>query len=292
MAEAIHAVSGRSRGPLVKTNCAAFAEQLLESELFGHVRGAFTGAIADRPGYFEAAQGGTLFLDEIGDVSCATQVRLLRLLEEKRIQRLGSSKTMDLDIRVIAATNKDLAKHVDSGQFRADLFYRLNYMLITVPPLRERREDIPLLVEHFMRHLNRSDGANKKVVSPQALDELIRRPWQGNVRELKNIIERAFVLCRGECIDVDDLTPDICQTALPFGGERRKSDRRLAGFSNNRRSRPFQVPHPETNEAGVNNDTVLQMLEKHRWHIGRTADALNIHRTTLWRYMQRNGLRK
>ncbi len=281
-AEAIHALSTRASAALVRVNCAALSEDLLNSELFGHVKGAFTGAINGRLGRFEAAQGGTLFLDEIGDISPAIQVSLLRVLEQRCIERVGCNITRPLDVRVIAATNKDLANEVAAGRFRADLFYRLNTVTLTLPPLRERREDIPLLAQHFIRHFNQSSPRKIKGIAAAVLDELNGRPWPGNVRELKNAIEHAFVYGEGEIIGIEDLGP--CGTASlrpPWGG-RRNGDRRS--------SAPFLTSTSPSPAAKLDVDTLRNVLEQHHWHLGRTASTLGIHRTTLWRYMQRFGL--
>lgn len=283
VAEAIHKLSARASAPLVRVNCAAFSEHLLESELFGHVKGAFTNAIKDRLGRFEAAQGGTLFLDEIGDISPAIQMRLLRVLELKCLERVGCNITHPLDIRLITATNKNLATEVASGSFRADLFYRLNTVILTLPPLRERSEDIPALAEHFIQLFNQYFTKKIKGITSVAMAELAGRPWPGNVRELKNSIEHAFVYCQGDIIDINDLGPcEIASSPRPIDCERRKGERRLpATFSNP------PSPHPDLN---LNADSLRKALEQHYWHLGHTAAALGIHRTTLWRHMQRIGL--
>lgn len=279
-AEAIHALSARASAALVRVNCAALSEELLKSELFGHVKGAFTGAINGRLGRFEAAQGGTLFLDEIGDISPAIQVSLLRVLEQRCIERVGCNITRPLDVRVIAATNKSLANEAAAGRFRADLFYRLNTLTLTLPPLRERREDIPLLAQHFIRHFNQSFPRKIKGIAAAALDELNDRPWPGNVRELKNVIEHAFVYGEGEMIGIEDLGP--CDAASVRGERRRNGDRRS--------SAPSLTSTSPSPAANLDVDTLRNLLEQHHWHFGRTAATLGIHRTTLWRYMQRFGL--
>jgi two-component system NtrC family response regulator len=205
IAQAIHYQSGRSARPLVKVNCAALPETLLESELFGHVKGAYTGAVADRAGRFEAAHGGTIFLDEIGDVPAPVQAKLLRVLQEWDFERVGSSRTMKVDVRVIAATNQDLEVAVREKRFREDLYFRLNVVPILIPPLRERREDIPPLLDHFLR---KYAAENKRVIrglTREARDALLKYDYPGNVQELENLIERAVVLCRGEVISLEDL---------------------------------------------------------------------------------------
>ncbi|MDD5319028.1 MAG: sigma-54 dependent transcriptional regulator [Methylococcales bacterium] len=287
-AEAIHKSSSRRAAPLVQVNCSAFCEHLLESELFGHVKGAFTGAIKDRLGRFEAAQGGTLFLDEIGDISPAIQMRLLRVLEQKCLEQVGCNITHPLDIRVITATNKNLAPEVASGRFRADLFYRLNTVTLTLPPLRERRDDIPALVEHFIQLFNQRFSNKIKGITSEAMEELTGRPWPGNVRELKNAIEHAFVYCPGDVIDMNDLGPFEIALPRPLYEEKRKGDRRSPSpFSN-----PAVIPPPPIQVANPDAETLCKALEQHHWHLERTAAALGMHRTTLWRQMQSLGLSK
>jgi DNA-binding NtrC family response regulator len=203
MARAIHYASPRRRGPLVAVNVAALPETLLESELFGHERGAFTGADRERRGRFELADGGTLFLDEIGDLPRSTQVKLLRVLQEQVFERLGGTRTVKIDVRVIAATHRDLQAMVREGEFREDLFFRLNVVSITLPPLRERREDIPLLVDHFLRRFR--DEGKARSVSREAMDLLLKHDYPGNVRELENLVHRAVVLARDEVVATSDL---------------------------------------------------------------------------------------
>jgi DNA-binding NtrC family response regulator len=207
VATAIHEHSTRAKQPFVKLHCAALAESLLESELFGHERGAFTGAISKREGRFQQADGGTLFLDEIGEISPSVQVKLLRFLQEHEFERVGGNKTIRVDVRVVAATNRDLLAEVKRGRFREDLFYRLNVVQIVVPPLRARRSDIPLLADRFLRTAARANSRGVRGFTDEALECLVRYPWPGNVRELENAIERAVVMCTGDCIGVEDLPP-------------------------------------------------------------------------------------
>jgi len=206
-AHAIHRLSPRAEGPLVKVHCAALAEGLLETELFGHEKGAYTGAVNSRKGRFELADGGTIFLDEIGEIPHATQVKLLRVLQEGEFERVGGTQTIRVDVRVIAATNADLQRAVADGRFREDLFYRLNVITIEIPPLRDRREDIPLLVQHFIEKYTRLAGKKVKGITPEALDQLQKLDWPGNVRELENVIERAVVLATGDLITQADIPP-------------------------------------------------------------------------------------
>lgn len=212
IAEAIHFASPRGEGPLVKINCGALTETLLESELFGHEKGAFTGAYQQRMGRFEMANGGTLFLDEIGEMSMGMQVRLLRVLQDGAFERVGSSKTIQVDVRIIAASNRDLEQEVHQGHFRQDLFYRLNVISIDIPPLRERVEDIPLLAGYL---LNKYSGINNKKIngfSSEVHEVLTNYQWPGNVRELENVIERAVSLCQGQTIDLSDLPPRLADS--------------------------------------------------------------------------------
>ncbi|HEY8089911.1 MAG TPA: sigma-54 dependent transcriptional regulator [Polyangiaceae bacterium] len=209
IAEAIHLASPRSRAPFVRLHCAALSESLLESELFGHERGAFTGAVARREGRFKQADGGTLFLDEIGEISGAVQVKLLRFLQEKTFERVGGNETLKVDVRVIAATNRDLLSEVKRGAFREDLFYRLNVVTVELPPLRERRGDIPALASYFLRRHAAENGKTIETLADDALKSLLDHRWPGNVRELENVIERAVVLCDGPRIEKKHLPPSV-----------------------------------------------------------------------------------
>ncbi|HEB1227986.1 TPA: sigma-54-dependent response regulator transcription factor ZraR [Escherichia albertii] len=216
VARAIHASSARREKPLVALNCAALNESLLESELFGHEKGAFTGADKRREGRFVEADGGTLFLDEIGDISPMMQVRLLRAIQEREVQRVGSNQTIPVDVRLIAATHRDLAEEVNAGRFRQDLYYRLNVVAIEVPSLRQRREDIPLLADHFLQRFAERNRKAVKGFAPQAMDLLIHYDWPGNIRELENAVERAVVLLTGEYISERELPLAIAGTPIPM----------------------------------------------------------------------------
>ena len=209
VADAIEELSDRHGKPFVKVHCASLSSNLLEDELFGHEKGAFTGAVAQKKGRFELADKGTLFLDEIGEIDAATQVKLLRVLQERQFERVGGEKTLTVDVRVICATNRDLAKEVQEGRFREDLYYRLNVVHIEVPPLRERKEDIELLAQDFLKTFNSEDGRKIEGFTPAARKALFSYSWPGNVRELRNSIEAAVVLCRSRMIDVDDLPSQI-----------------------------------------------------------------------------------
>ncbi len=209
MARLIHANSARRNGPYVTVNCAALTETLLESELFGHEKGAFTGAEKRREGRFMAAHKGTIFLDEIGEIPLSMQVKLLRVIQEREIQRVGGDQPLKVDVRILAATNKDLAQEVAEGRFRQDLYYRLNVVALTLPPLRERREDIPLLAMHFLKIFAQRNGKGVKGFTPTAMDRLLKHSWPGNVRELENAVERAVVLLVGEYVSERELPPTI-----------------------------------------------------------------------------------
>jgi len=265
LARAIHDQSPRAEGPLVVVNCGALPDTLLESELFGHLAGAFTDATRDKPGRFELARGGTIFLDEIGDVSQALQSRLLRVLQDGSYEPLGAVETRTSDARVIAATNRNLDAMVESGDFRRDLFYRINVVTLELPPLRERREDIPLLIGHFIEKFNRLRGKEVAGVSPRVMDLLMRHDYPGNIRELENIIEHAFVTCRSGMIRARHLPAAL----LPGGG--------VSG------------DQPPTLEE-LERDFLFSVMERHGWDRRGAAGELGIHRTTLWRRLKRLGI--
>ncbi len=273
IARAIHNLSPRKRGPFVAVNCGALPDTLLESELFGYKKGAFTDAKQDKKGRFAAAEKGTIFLDEIGDISQALQVKLLRVLQDKTYEPLGSNKPVKADVRVLAATNKDLAVLVNEGKFREDLYYRLNVVKIVLPPLRERLEDIPLLVDHFIKKLNVEKGKEIKGISDSALTLLMRYDYPGNVRELENIIEYAFILCHGEYIEPQHL-PE------PFVG----GESKISGVS------AFAMG-PKTLEE-IEKEAILAALERNRWRKMATCKELGISKDTLRRKIERYGLEK
>ncbi len=216
IADALHHNGARAHGPLIKVNCTALSESLLESELFGHVRGAFTGAVADKAGRFEAAEGGTIFLDEIGDVSQRIQILLLRFLESKEFERVGDTTTRKADVRIVAATNANLAQKIQEGSFRADLYYRLNVMHVKLPSFRERRDDIPLLASHFITLCNKELGTRITGISEDAMHYFMRHQWPGNVRELKHVIEHGSILARQGLISTEHLTPEMLELSSPF----------------------------------------------------------------------------
>jgi PAS domain S-box-containing protein len=266
VARALHSLSPRKDQPFVATNCAALPDTLLESELFGHVAGAFTGATRDRAGRFREAQGGTLFLDEIGDVSRSVQIRLLRVVEEREYEPVGSSKSIKADVRVVCATNKDLEALVAEGAFRQALFYRINVVRVSLPPLRSRKDDIPPLVEHFVARLNRLRGRNVVGVTGKVMSRLLAHDWPGNVRELANAIEHAFTLCRGSLLDVPCL-PD-----------------HLRPQGNN-------GPHFGMTLDEIEAQAIHAALQRNNWKRLAAAKELSINKTTLWRKMKKLGIR-
>ena len=271
VAGAIHYSSNRSGMPFVPVSCSALSESLLESELFGHARGAFTGAIRDRIGRFEEANGGTIFLDEIGDISPFIQVKLLRVLQEREIERVGESQKRDIDIRIIAATNKDLYELVKSGHFREDLYYRLKVFPIHIPPLRKRREDIPLLASHFIKRQNEKTGKRIKGILPSAMRILMDYNWPGNVRELENAIEHAFVLCVVDQIDVFDLPVEIRQ--MPY----QPVVSRGADLPPNRFS----------SSTRLSRDVLIEILRECDWNKAEAGRRLDVSRTAIWKYMKK-----
>jgi len=274
-ARALHYNSRRAERPLVTVNCGAIPEELLESELFGHVKGAFTNAVNHREGRFAAASGGTIFLDEIGDMSPNLQVKLLRVLQERTFEPVGSSKTLKVDVRVIAATHQDLPKLIETGRFREDLFYRLNVLPIAVPPLRERIEDLPLLIHHFLDLARQDRGSRIQGVTDEAIEHLMDYHWPGNIRELENLIERLTVLVGEGDIELEDLPPEI-------------------------RAEPMtQAWAPRVPSTGLDFNTVVgrfeselieQALQHTRWNKNRAAGLLGLNRTTLIEKIKKRGI--
>ncbi|MHC1730156.1 MAG: sigma-54 dependent transcriptional regulator [Syntrophobacteraceae bacterium] len=267
VAEALHRAGERSHKPLVKVNCSALPESLLESELFGHVKGSFTGAIRDNVGRFHRADGGTIFFDEIGDISPNIQLKLLRVLEDKGFERVGSSTTTKVDVRLIVATNRNLMEKVSLGELREDLYYRLKVVEIRLPPLRDRREDIPLLVEHFRNGFNAKFKKTIEAISSDVLKAFLKYHWPGNVRELQHTMEHAFVLCSQNIITFDHLPPDFLSAP---GIERRSSDETQA----------------------VDSQAILEALEKTAWNKAKAARLLRIDRVTLYRKIKKYAIIK
>ncbi|HYM80812.1 MAG TPA: sigma-54 dependent transcriptional regulator [Candidatus Limnocylindria bacterium] len=267
VAEALHKLSKRASGPFVKLNCAAIPKDLVESELFGYERGAFTGAMQSKKGRLELADGGTLFLDEIGDLSLESQAKLLRAIETGELERVGGTRTIHFDVRIISATNKDLAAAMESGQFRNDLFYRLNVVPIHVPPLRERRADIGLLARYFLETFCRAEGKPAKDLHPEALAVLEEYRWPGNVRELRNLMERAAILVEGPEVRGEDLAPWLESGVVPEDGVGLRGE-------------------IERREA----EAIRRALETANWNVTQAAAGLGIDRTNLHRKMRKYGI--
>jgi two-component system response regulator HydG len=272
VAGAIHYNSARSDSSLVTVNCSALSESLLESELFGHARGAYTGAHRDRVGRFEETNGGTLFLDEIGELSSFIQVKLLRVLQEREIERVGESKKRKIDIRLITASHQNIFELVQEGKFREDLYYRLKVFPITIPPLRQRKEDIPLLVSHFIQDMNRKTGKEVVDTSREVMRVLMDYSWPGNVRELENAIEHAFVLCKSDRLEMKDMPVEV---------------------------RPVEIVQPvknleligrKTRNAGLNKEDLLELLESCDWNKAEVARRVGVSRTAIWKYMKKWGV--
>lgn len=270
VARALHVASLRADRGFVEVNCAAIPEELIESELFGHVKGSFTGATENKVGKFEKADGGTLFLDEVGDMSLRTQAKVLRVLEEQRLEPVGSNQTVSVDVRVIAATNKTLEDEIAHGRFREDLFYRLNVIPFTLPPLRERIEDVPILARYFMREFAVAYGRKPKELSEAALGVMARYHWPGNVRELRNLIERLMIVVPQDKIEPQHLPPELFRSG----------------------SRVAQQPNATLHEArsAYERDFILRKLEENQWHMTRTAEALGLERSHLYRRMRALGI--
>src|ERR1700732_3725327 len=270
VAHALHAASLRSREPFVEVNCAAIPEELIESELFGHMKGSFTGASEDKIGKFQKADSGTLFLDEIGDMSLKTQSKVLRALEEQRVEPLGSNQPVTVDVRVIAATNKKLEEEIARNAFREDLFYRLNVIPFYVPALRDRIEDIPIIAAHFLRSFCEAYGKKSKEFTPAAKEVLLAYPWPGNVRELKNLVERLVIMCPTLRIEPHHLPPELFRGA----------------------SKSPQKPYESFQEArsAYEREFVLRKLEENRWNMTKTAAALGLERSHLYRKMRSLGI--
>jgi DNA-binding NtrC family response regulator len=278
VSKAIHYASLRSDGPFIDVNCAAIPEGLQESELFGHEKGAFTGAVATHPGKFEQASGGTIFLDEVGEMSPSAQARLLRVLQERVLQRVGGTETIELDVRVISASNRDLASMVEEGSFRQDLYYRLVVFPIALPPLRDRREDIPALVEHFLEKYARDAGKRVTQVEARAMDAMVSHGWPGNVRELENVIHRTLLVSSGLELTLEDLPPGI-------GGDDAVSQY----------GQPTSDPGIGTgslNLEELERETIIRAMELNKGNLSDVARQLGIGRSTLYRKLEQFGLRE
>ena len=274
VARAVHRLSPRASHAFVEVNCAAIPAELIESELFGHVKGSFTGAFADRVGKFELADGGTLFLDEVGDMSAAAQAKVLRVLQEGVITPIGSARSVTVDVRVIAATNKKLEDEIAAGRFREDLLYRLNVVPIDVPPLRMRREDVPQLVTHFIGQLATQQGVPPKTVAPAALERLKRHHWPGNVRELRNTVERLLILANGDEV----VESDVARMVGPMAEETGLGDALL-------QSETFEQFKQNAERAFL-----LAKLKEYDWNVSETARRLDMPRSNLYKKIARYGL--
>lgn len=279
VARAIHTFSQRSDKPFVEVNCAAIPEDLIESELFGHEKGSFTGATAQRRGKFDQANEGTLFLDEIGDMSLKTQAKVLRILQERKFERVGGNRTIEVDVRVIAATNKDLPSQIAIGQFREDLYYRLNVIPFHVPPLRERRQDIPLLANHFLAFFCSKEGREIKALDDAAMEAITRYPWPGNVRELKNLIERLVIMVPTRIISRAQLPQSITSQQLET------TDTLPAQESNQAIADTFREAREEFEK-----EFLIRKLEENDWNVSRTAEAIEMERSNLHRKIRSYGI--
>ncbi|HMH82997.1 MAG TPA: sigma-54 dependent transcriptional regulator [Gemmatimonadales bacterium] len=282
VARAIHLLSSRARGPFVEVNCAAIPTELIESELFGHVKGSFTGAFADRAGKFELADGGTLFLDEIGDMSLSAQAKVLRALEEGVISRVGSGKTQEVDVRVVAATNKDLKAEIAAGRFREDLLYRLNVVPIEVPPLRARRADVPQLVEHFVGQLGRAGGLQPKPFAPEAVQRLAAHDWPGNIRELRNAVERLLILTTGPAVTAQDVERIASVGTSDAAGGAEAADVAGAPWMRAATFEAFKQVAERT--------YILAKLKENDWNVSETARTLEMPRSNLYKKIERYRL--
>jgi two-component system nitrogen regulation response regulator NtrX len=280
VARNIHLQSLRASGPFVEVNCAAIPEELIESELFGHTRGAFTGALAAKKGKFEVADGGTLFLDEVGDMTLKTQAKVLRVLQEQRVEPVGGTATITVDVRVIAATNKNLEEEIRRGTFREDLYFRLNVIPFRVPALRERTGDIPLLARHFVAEISAEYGRRPKEIATDAMDVLVAQPWPGNVRELRNIIERLVIMTPGEHIEAVHLPPTLLAGA-PAAAEPRSAPA-AAGLAD----------FPSLSEAREDFEKryIWKKYQECGGNMSRTSEALQVERSNLYRKMKGYGL--
>jgi two-component system nitrogen regulation response regulator NtrX len=274
VARAIHRESLRAQGPFVEVNCAAIPTELIESELFGHMKGSFTGAVADRPGKFELANGGTLFLDEVGDMSAAAQAKVLRVLQDGVVTRIGGAKPVQVDVRVVAATNKRLEEEIAGGRFREDLFYRLNVVPLHVPPLRERREDISLLVRHFVTLLIEREGLPARGITDEAIARLAQLDWPGNVRELRNTVERLLILAGGAKVGVEDVERLV--------GRRDADQPGLGALLECRTFEEFK----DTAERAF----LLAKLRQFDWNVSETARELDMPRSNLYKKIEKYGL--
>ena len=293
VARTIHRNSPRAGQRFVQVNCAAIPEELIESELFGHEKGSFTGATEKQIGKFEQADRGTIFLDEVGDMSPKTQAKVLRVLQEQEVERLGSARTIKVDVRVIAATNKDLESAIQRGEFREDLYFRLNVIPIVVPPLRERREDIPQLVQHFARLTSEEHNLKPKRVEPAAMEALQRYRWRGNIRELRNTVERLMIMSPADAVRLDDLPADVrsgeVRSAIPADNGRsvQAAAAPVAGVS----STPAAGTLREFKDA-AERAYLVQKLRENNWNISKTAEVIDTPRSNLYKKLEQYGIKQ
>ncbi|MEO8379851.1 MAG: sigma-54 dependent transcriptional regulator [Acidobacteriota bacterium] len=274
VAREIHRSSSRSKQPFIQVNCAAIPDELIESELFGHEKGSFTGAVRKQTGKFVAADGGTIFLDEIGDMSLRTQAKVLRVLQEGDVEPVGSAAVVKVDVRVIAATNKDLTEEIRNGRFREDLYYRLNVIPIRTPPLRERRDDVPVLAQHFARLFSEEHNYHPKKFTPNALRALGDAPWRGNVRELRNMIERLVIMVPADSIDVSDLPAEFFRTPVDI-------------ISTAMRLSTLQDFKDEAEKAFI-----VAKLREHGWNVSKTAEAIDTPRSNLYKKIEQYNIKR
>ena len=293
VARTVHRNSGRAGQRFIQVNCAAIPEELIESELFGHEKGSFTGATEKQLGKFEQADRGTIFLDEVGDMSPKTQAKVLRVLQEQEVERIGSARTIKVDVRVIAATNKDLEEAIGRGEFREDLFFRLNVIPIVVPPLRERREDIPLLVQHFAKLTGEEHNLKPKRFDSRAIEALQRYRWRGNIRELRNTIERLMIMTPGDLVRVEDLSPELRGEQTPRSGPNQPVATVTA---------VAPAPQPVSEVAPAAGGTLrefkeaaersflVEKLREHNWNISKTAEVLDTPRSNLYKKLEQYAI--
>jgi two-component system nitrogen regulation response regulator NtrX len=287
VARMIHRLSSRSRERFVQVNCAAIPEELIESELFGHEKGSFTGATERQVGKFEQADRGTIFLDEVGDMSLKTQAKALRVLQEGEVERLGSAKTVNVDVRVIAATNKNLEAEIEKGNFREDLYFRLAVIPIYVPPLRERPEDVPLLVKHFVNQLGRENNRRPKQITPAAMDVLKRHRWRGNIRELRNTIERLIIMTEGDTIDAPDLPESLRSDKGPPRPAAASGATVAAGPGAGSEAGTLREFKESAERAWL-----VEKLRENGWNISKTAEVIGTPRSNLYKKLEQYAIRQ
>jgi two-component system nitrogen regulation response regulator NtrX len=290
VARAVHRNSPRAGQRFVQVNCAAIPEELIESELFGHEKGSFTGATEKQIGKFEQADRGTIFLDEVGDMSPKTQAKVLRVLQEQEVERLGSARTIKVDVRVIAATNKDLEEGIQRGAFREDLFFRLNVIPIVVPPLRDRREDIPLLVQHFARRISEEHNLKPKRIDARAMESLQRYRWRGNIRELRNAVERMMIMAPGDTVRAEDLPPDIRSDAPGriAAAEPPSAAAAIAAAGSGSQPGGTLREFKDASERAY----LVQKLRENSWNISKTAEVIDTPRSNLYKKLEQYGIKQ